>query len=81
MAREFTTDDAEKPVVTAEGTRVGTISEVRDGRARVTPTDDESEGLTDKIKSMLGWDDADETHELRREHVDAVDDEVRLRRP
>lgn len=79
MARELTTDDRDKTVVTAEGRRVGTVSDVDGGRARVT-TDDDSEGLTDKLKSVLGWDDSEDTHDLRNDDVDSVtDDEIRLR--
>ena len=79
MARDLTNDDRDKDVVTAGGTRVGTVSGVQDGQARVTPATD-SGGLTDKIKSMLGWDDSDEDQTLRNDDVDSVnDDEVRLR--
>ena len=80
MARDLTDDDRNKDVVTSDGTRIGTVSDVRDGQARVTPNND-SGGLTDKIKSMLGWDDSDEDQTLRNDDVDSVnDDEVRLRR-
>lgn len=82
MARDLTDEDVDKPVVTPEGAPIGTLSDVRDGRGRVTP-DDDSESLTDEIKSMLGWDDSDDsdgTHELRNDDIDSVtDDEVRLR--
>ena len=79
MARDLTDDDRDKDVVTAGGTRVGTVSGVQDGQARVTP-DNDSGGLTDKIKSMLGWDDSDEDQTLRNDDVDSVNDnEVRLR--
>ena len=80
MARDLTDDDRNKDVVTSNGTRIGTISNIREGQARVTP-DTDSGGLTDKIKSMLGWDDSDEDQTLRNDDVDSVnDDEVRLRR-
>lgn len=79
MAREFTDDDRGKDIVTAEGDRIGTVGDVREGRARVER--DESTDLTDKVKSMLGWDDSDEDHEIGRDHVDSVDENrVRLRR-
>ena len=79
MARDFTDDDRNKDVVTSDGTRVGTVSNVQDGQATVTP-DNDSRGLTDKIKSMLGWDDSDDDQTLRNDDVDSVNDnEVRLR--
>lgn len=78
MARNFTDDDRDKHVVTSEGTRIGKIRDVNDDRATVDRSDDD-EGLTDKIKDMLGWGD-DDSNEIRNEHVDSVnDDEVRLR--
>lgn len=80
MAREFTSDDHGKNVVTAEGDRLGTISDVREGRAHIER--DENTSLTEKVKSMLGWNDSDDTHELQQDHVDRVDEnEVRLRQP
>ena len=68
MARDLTNDDRDKDVVTAGGTRVGTVSSVQDGQARVTP-DNDSGGLTDTIRSMLGWDDSDEDQTDRKSVV------------
>lgn len=80
MARtNFTDDDRNKDVVTADGVRIGTIHDVNDGRATVD-RDNDSEGLTDKIKDMLGWGD-DDSNELRDEHVDSYEnDRIRLQR-
>ncbi|WP_306053909.1 PRC-barrel domain containing protein [Natronococcus wangiae] len=78
MARDFTDDDRDKDVVTAEGNRIGTIRDVNEGRATVDRDSDQD--LTDKVKDLLGWDN-DESNELRSEHVDTYDDEVQLRRP
>lgn len=79
MAREFTDDDRGKSVVDHDGNQLGTVSDVRDGKGHVETDDDSS--LTDKIKSALGWDDSDDSHELQNDHVDSIDDsEVRLRR-
>lgn len=82
MARDLTPEDRGKTVMNAEGHRIGTISDVQEGRGHVE-TDNDSEGLTDKLKSALGWDDSDDTddtHELRNEDVDSVDDDgVHLR--
>lgn len=76
---DLTNDDRDKDVVTSDGTRVGTVSDVNDGQARVTP-DNDSGGLTDKVKSMLGWDDSDGDQTLRNDDVDSVNDnEIRLR--
>lgn len=78
MGHRFTDDDRGKDVVTAEGRRIGTINSVHDDRATVD-RDEDDEGLTDKIKDMLGWDD-DDANEIRDEHVDETrEDRVRLR--
>ncbi|WP_049902371.1 hypothetical protein [Halococcus agarilyticus] len=78
MVRDLTDDDRGKSVVDHEGNRVGSITDTRDGRG-VVETDDDS-SLTDKLKSALSWDDSDDSHELRNDDVDSVnDDEVRLR--
>lgn len=77
MARNFTDDDRNKDVVTAEGDRIGTIDDVHDDRATVRR--DEDTDLTDKIKGMLDWGD-DDSNELRSDHVETIDDDrVRLR--
>lgn len=79
MARDFTDEDRNKSVVTGEGDRIGTVSDVNEGRATVER--DEDQDLTDKVKDMLSWDD-DESNELRGEHVESYDDdEIRLRNP
>ncbi|MFC5970911.1 DUF2171 domain-containing protein [Halomarina salina] len=74
MARDFTTDDRDKPVYTSAGDRVGTVTDVNDDTARVRQ-DDDSEGLTDKIKDALGWDDDEDEHDLRSDDVDRYDDD------
>ncbi|MFC4988862.1 MULTISPECIES: hypothetical protein [Saliphagus] len=79
MARDFTDDDRNKDVVTAEGDRIGTVSDVNDGRATVDR--DQDADLTDKIKDLVGWGDDDDSNELHGDHVDSYeDDRVRLRR-
>lgn len=79
MAHEFTDDDRGKDIVTHDGTRVGTVDRVEEGRARVKRRDDD-ESLTDKVKDMLGWDDDDDNREIRGEHVhESTDDRIRLR--
>ena len=73
---EFTTEDEGKKVVDSHGETIGMVSGVEGGVAYV----DADPGVTDKIKSTLGWDDADDSdYTLRGEHVDTVtDDEIRL---
>ncbi|MFP8951501.1 PRC-barrel domain containing protein [Natrialbaceae archaeon A-arb3/5] len=78
MCAEFTDDDEGKRIVNAEGEEVGMIESVEDGTAHVDP----DPGMTDTIKSKLGWGDVDEeTYELDDTNVEAItDDEVRLER-
>lgn len=82
MARDFTDDDREKRVTTADGTQLGTIGDVHGDRATVDrDTDNDDQDLTDKVKDFLGWGDDDDSNEIRSDHVDSYDDdEVRLRR-
>ncbi|AUV83494.1 hypothetical protein C2R22_19115 [Salinigranum rubrum] len=72
MAYQFTEDDRNKRVVTAEGHHVGSVQTIDGARARVDRS--ESDSLTDKIKGMLGWDD-DDANEIRDEHVDRSDED------
>ncbi|TYL39197.1 hypothetical protein CV102_07885 [Natronococcus pandeyae] len=78
MRADFTEDDAGKRVVNAEGDEIGILEEVERGTAYVNP----DPGLTDTIKSKLGWGDTDEeTYRLDADRVDSItDDEVRLGR-
>jgi len=73
----MTADDEGKPVVNSAGDEIGIVSDVRNGNAHVKP----DPSLTDKIKSKLGWDQADEeSYRLEDERVDSVtDDEIRLK--
>ena len=73
MARNFSDDDRDKPVYTAEGTRIGTVHEVEGERARVR-RGEEDESLTDEIRDLLGWNDDDESHELRGDQVDRYEE-------
>ena len=72
----LTEDDEGKSVVNSMGDEIGIVSEVRNGNAHVKP----DPGITDKIKSKLGWDGADEeSFRLDAERIDTVtDDEIRL---
>ncbi|WP_336345295.1 hypothetical protein [Halalkalicoccus ordinarius] len=78
MAHEFTDEDRDKPVRTADGERIGTVSDVSDGRASV----ESDEGITDAIKEALGWDDGNDegdgrnrTYDLDDAAIDRVDDD------
>lgn len=74
-----TEEDEGKPVVDAEGNTVGMIEEVRGGEAYIDP----EPGLVDRIKSKLGWGNADEEdYTIDAEKIDRVsDDEVELSLP
>jgi hypothetical protein len=77
MTRGFDNDDVGKPVFSAENERLGTVSSVHEEdehRAHVRH-DDDSDGLTEKVKDMLGWDDDEDEHELRSDDVDRHEDD------
>ncbi|MHC3437309.1 PRC-barrel domain containing protein [Natrialbaceae archaeon A-gly3] len=78
MCAEFTSDDEGKRIVNAEGEQIGIIESVEAGTAHVEP----DPGMTDTIKSKLGWGDADEeTYSLEERNVESItDDEVRIER-
>lgn len=75
---ELTTDDEGKTVVTGDGDTVGMITGVEGSMAYVDP----DPGMTDQIKSMLGWEDVQqEDYSIDESRVeDVTDDEVRLSR-
>lgn len=74
----FTDDDEGKRVVNSNGDKIGMIKEVRGGTVHVDP----DPGITDSVKSKLGWGDSDEeTYSLDESNVESIsDDEVRLQR-
>ncbi len=76
--RNVTEDDEGKRVVNQRGDKVGMIAEVRSGSAYVDP----DPGITDAIRSRLGWGDTDEDHyRLEEDRIDSItDDEVRLKK-
>ena len=79
VRRVLTEDDEGKPVVDAGGTAVGMVEEVRGGMAYIDP----DPGLVDRIKTKLGWGDADEEdYAINEENIERVtDDEVELSVP
>ncbi len=78
MQRTSVTDDDEgKRVVNTNGEKIGMVTEVRDGKAYVDP----DPGITDTIRSKLGWGDADgDDYLLETSRIDTItDDEIRLK--
>jgi len=75
---EFTDDDVGKRVVNSHGDTIGLVSGVQSGTAYIDP----DPGLTDKIRSRLGWDSVGESdYALDSDHVETVtDEEIRLNR-
>lgn len=76
MVTEITDDDEGKKVVDESGDEVGIVADVQHGTAHVDP----NPGVTDTVKSKLGWGDRDEdTYPLQEEMVSSVtDDEIRV---
>lgn len=77
MARtNLTEEDEGKRVINANGETIGMISGFRGGRAYVNP----DPGVTDKVMSTLGWNNADEgDYVLESDHVERIsNDEVHL---
>lgn len=71
-------DDEGKAVMNQDGETIGMVSSVRGDRMFVNP----EPGITDKIKSKLGWEDVGENDYVVRENdIETVtDDAVRLNR-
>ncbi|WP_050033403.1 DUF2171 domain-containing protein [Halorubrum halophilum] len=67
-----------KHVVNKEGTKLGMVSQVEGNRAHVDP----DPGVSDAIKSKLGWSDADgDTYPIEESDIESIDDDkVRLNR-
>jgi len=79
MARQTVTEeDQGKTVVNSDGEKVGVVTGVRGGTAYVNP----DPGLTDAIKSKLGWEDVDaDDYPLKQDRIEQIDDdEIRLTR-
>jgi len=72
-----TSEDEGKRVVSANGDDIGMVTEVRDDTAHVDP----DPGITDTIRSKLGWGNADqENYMLPSDQISTItDDEIRLR--
>ena len=74
-----TDEDEGKSVVDPEGNQVGMVEEVSGGKAYVDP----EPGLVDRLKTRLGWGNADEEdYALTEENIQRItDDEVELSAP
>lgn len=72
-----TEDDEGKKVVNTRGDKIGMVTEIRHGTAYVNP----DPGITDTIRSKLGWDEADEDdYALDESRIASVNDnEIRLK--
>ncbi len=75
---DITPNDEGKQVVNKAGETVGMVTAVEGHSVHVNP----DPGLTDTIKSKLGWGDADEeTYSIEQSDIASVtDDEVQLKR-
>nr|WP_049931131.1 hypothetical protein [Halosimplex carlsbadense] len=76
MADTVSDDDQGKPVVDDNGEKVGVVSDVRGDTAYVDP----DPGVTDKVRSRMGWSDADDDdYPLAGDEIATItDDEIRL---
>lgn len=74
----LTEDDEGKNVVNANGEQVGRVVAVEHGQAHLDP----DPGLTDTIRSKLGWgNDDDESFRLDNSSIESVsDNEIHLSR-
>lgn len=72
-----TEDDEGKQVVNFRGDKVGVVTGVENGSAHVDP----DPGMTDQIRSKLGWNDPNQSdYKLQEDRIDQVtDDEIRLK--
>lgn len=73
---EITTDDEGKRVVSADGEKIGMVTEVRGGMAYVDP----DPGMFESVKAKMDWGDAGEdSYPLDGDKIaEVTDDEVRL---
>lgn len=74
----LTEDDEGKNVVNANGDQVGRVVSVEHGQAHVDP----DPGLTDTIRSKLGWgEEGEESYRLDSSSIESIsDDEIHLSR-
>jgi sporulation protein YlmC with PRC-barrel domain len=68
---DLSNDDIGKTVVDEHGTDVGIVSDVDADRVHVNP----DAGITERIKSSLGWGDTEDTYAIGTEQIDRIDDD------
>ncbi len=78
MCAQLTAEDEGKDVVNSDGEKIGVVQTIQAGTAHVHP----DPGLTDEVKSTLGWGDADEdTYALDGHQIEAITDtEIQVQR-
>jgi len=76
MPTQIPDDAVGRDIVDADGNQVGIATAVKHGTAYV----DADPGITDKIRTRLGWEDtSEEDYPLQEEAIDTItDDEIRL---
>lgn len=74
---DLTNDDEGKRVVGSNGEEIGMVTEIENDTAHVDP----DPGMTDAIRSKLGWEDSDQQdYVLQGDRIGTVtDDEIRLK--
>lgn len=79
MSTTITDDAVGKDVMNGQGEKIGIVTAVNHGTARVDP----DPGITDTLKAKLGWEDEDqEDYPLPDQEIASVtDDEIRLAYP
>lgn len=75
---QITSDDGGKKVVSQNGDTIGMVSGVESGRVHVDP----DPGITEKVKSRLGWMEVeDDDYSIDESAIDAVrNNKIRLSR-
>lgn len=75
---KLSNEEEGKAVVNKEGTKLGMVTQVEGDRAHVDP----DPGVSDTIKSKLGWSDTDgDTYPIQESDIESIDDDkVRLNR-
>jgi len=76
MVREFRSNDKGKTVVTKAGDEIGTVERISGDMAYVKPM----QNLSNRVRQRLGWEDEEDTYELKHSKVTEFDDdEIHIR--
>lgn len=77
MVRTFNQDDTGMEVFSADGDKIGRVTDVKGDRVHVKPED----SLSRNIRQMLGWEGDEAEYELRHSAVDKISgDEIHLKK-